>query len=88
MPMLPGRVEFPTLGYEPGFRSLATRNPNEFRLRGMGAVSLPFGFSFPTSVSELRSMELKNWALVGGVALLAFTMLKGGGGRRKRRGLF
>lgn len=92
MPMVHGMLQFPTLGFEPGFPSLATRSPREFRLSptmrrrvGLRGVTIPgIDFTVPTSVSEFSDMStLNKGLLIGGAALFGWLVWPRGGRRRR-----
>ena len=87
-------VEWPSLGYWPGFKSLATEPKDAFNApyQGLGDVALPGGFSlpFPLSLDLSSSVTIDGFdvpivALVGVAAVAAFSLL-GGKAKRAYRG--
>lgn len=90
------KVQWPSLGFWPGFKSLATDPGNEFDApyKTMGDIALPGGASIPFPATfdlsgsvSIGGFEVPYIALLGGgIALaLVFAGKKGGAAVRRRR---
>lgn len=85
-------VQWPSLGFYPGFKSLATDPGNEFDppYKTLGDVILPGGSTVPFPMAldlsgsvSIAGFQVPTLALVGGGLLLGLTLLHGGKGRRR-----
>lgn len=81
----PRRVSFPSLGFSPGFQSLATKDE---RGRGLGDITLP-DIPFPGDFDLSQTFDLAGYNvpvwLVVAAGLVGVYMLGGSGAKRKSR---